>query len=84
MGSPKTLTNFTLSDIGISSQGQSDFEALYLVKAQLLVHMLLFNINKKAYVGSPSVQLHLTLVALIGQNQGPSDFEELYLVKEHS
>ncbi len=30
----------------------------------MLVHMLLFNINKKAYVGSPFVQLHLTLIKI--------------------
>ncbi len=38
----------------------------------MLVYMLLFNINRKAYVGSPLVQLHLTLVTLIGLSQGHS------------
>ncbi len=46
--------------------------------------MLLFSINRKAYVGSPLVQLHLTLVTLIGWGQSHSDFETLYLVKEQS
>ncbi len=46
--------------------------------------MLLFSINRKAYVGGPFVQLHLTLVTLIGRGQGHSDFETLYLVKEQS
>ncbi len=32
MGSPMTLLHLTLSDLERSSQGQSDFEALYLVK----------------------------------------------------
>ncbi len=50
----------------------------------MLVHMSLFNINRKAYVGVHSVQLHLTLVALIGWSQGHSDFESLYLIKDLS
>ena len=50
----------------------------------MLVHMLLFNINSKAYVGSPFVQLYWSLVTLIGQNKGHCDFEALYLVKEQS
>ncbi len=47
----------------------------------MLVHMLLFNTNGKAYVGSLFVQLHLTLVTVIGWSQ---DFEALYLVKQQS
>ncbi len=43
--------------------------------------MLLFNINRKAYLGSPFVHLHFTLVTLMGQSEGHSDFEALYLVK---
>ncbi len=50
----------------------------------MLVHMLLFNINRKAYVGSPFVQLHLTFVNLKGHCQGHSDSKGLYLVKELS
>ena len=52
----------------------------------MLVYMLLFSINRKAYmyVGSPFVQLHLTLVTLIDRGQGHSDFETLYLVKDQS
>ena len=34
MGSPKTLSHLTLSDLEFQSQGHSDFEALYLVKEQ--------------------------------------------------
>ncbi len=36
----------------------------------MLVHMLLFSINRKAYVGRPFVQLHLTLVTFVGRSQG--------------
>ncbi len=50
----------------------------------MLVYMLLFSSNWKAFVGSPFVQLHLTLVTLIGRGQAHSDFETLYLVKEQS
>ena len=50
----------------------------------MLVYVLLFSINRKAYVGSPFVHLHLPLVTLIGRGQGQSDFEALYLVKEQS
>ena len=35
-------------------QGQSDFEALYLVKEQLR-YVLLLNVNRKAYAWSPMV-----------------------------
>ncbi len=34
MGSQKTLSDLTLSDLEFQSQGHSDFEALYLVKEQ--------------------------------------------------
>ncbi len=34
MGSPKTLSDMTLSDLEFQSQGHSDFEAFYLVKEQ--------------------------------------------------
>ncbi len=34
MGSPKTLSHLTLSDLEFQRQGHSDFEALYLVKEQ--------------------------------------------------
>ncbi len=44
----------------------------------MLVHMLLLNINRKAYVGSAFMQLHLNLVTLIDRSQGHSDFEELH------
>ena len=84
MGSLKTLSHFTLSGLEFKRQGHSDFEALYLVKEQImLMYMLLFSINRKAYVGSPLIQLHLTLVTLIGRGQGHSDFET-YLVKQQS
>ncbi len=43
--------------------------------------MLLFDINRTAYVGSLFVQLHLTSVTLIGQSQGHLDFEALFIVK---
>ena len=65
------------------SQGQSDFEALYLVKEQL-GHMILLNIHRKAYMGSPLMRLHLTSVTLKDQCQGHSDFENLYLIKDLS
>ena len=38
----------------------------------MLIYMLLFNINWKAYVGSPFEPLHLTLVTLISRDQGHS------------
>ncbi len=50
----------------------------------MLVYMLLFSINRKAYVGSPFVQVHLTVVTLIGSGQGHSDFETVYHAREQS
>ena len=50
----------------------------------MLVDILLFSINRKAYVGSPVLQLHLTLVSLIGRSQDHSDFAELYLIEEQN
>ncbi len=59
MGSPKTLSHLTLSDLKFQSQGHSDFESIISRKGAMLVYMLLFSINRKAYVGNPFVQLHL-------------------------
>ncbi len=56
----------------------------YISHNGAMLHMLLFNINTKAYVGSLFVQLPFILVTLIGQSQGHSDFEALYRVKERS
>ncbi len=51
MASPMT-SHLTLSDLERSNlKGHSDVESLYLVKE--LCHMLLLNINRKAYMGSP-------------------------------
>ncbi len=57
------LSHLTLSGLEGHSHGHSDCEALYRVIEQL-GHMLLLNINKKAYMGSPLVRLHLTIVTL--------------------
>ncbi len=56
-----------------------DFKARHLVKEQV-GHMLLLNINRKAYMGSTLVRLHLTLVTL----KGRSSFKGLYIIKERS
>ncbi len=43
-------------------QGHSHFAALYIYhKGPELSHMLLLNINRKAYMGSPMTLSHLTL-----------------------
>ncbi len=56
MGSPKTPSHLTLSDLEFQSQDHSDFEALFFRTGAMLVYMLLFSISRKAYVGSPFVQ----------------------------
>ena len=53
-------------------------------KGAVLVYMLLFSIDRKAYVVSPLEQLHFTLVNLIDRGQGHLDFETVYLVKEQT
>ncbi len=48
------------------NQGHSDFKAFISCKEAELRHMLLLNINRKAYMESPLMSLHLTLVTLKG------------------
>ncbi len=55
MGSPKTLSHLTLGDIEISKSRSLRFWSIISRKGAMLIHMLLFNINRKAYVGSPFV-----------------------------
>ncbi len=43
------------------------------------MHMLLLNINRKAYIGSPMTLSHLTLSDLEAPFQGDSDFKSLSL-----
>ncbi len=50
----------------------------------MLVYMLLFSINRKAYVGSPLIHaIIFDLSDLDRLGQGHSDFET-YLIKEQS
>ena len=72
MGNPKTLSHLTLRDIEVSKSRSLRFLSLISGKGAMLLHMLLFNINRKAYLGSPFVQLHLTLVAFLGRSRGHS------------
>ena len=75
MVSPMTshLTLIELPQKVKESQDHSDFEALYLVKEQL-DHMLLLDINKKAYIGSPVTLSRLTLGDLERSNSRPPTF----------
>ena len=60
MRSPKTLSHLTLSDIEVSKSRSLRFGSIISRKGAMLVHMLLFSIYRKAYVGNPFVPLHLT------------------------
>ncbi len=60
MVGPATLSHLILNDLERSKsrslRGYSDFEAFYVsCKRAELDHMLLLNINRKAYMGSPLV-----------------------------
>ncbi len=74
-----TPSHFTLSDL--EGQNQGHFRRLISCKGDL-VHMLLLNIIRKAYMGSLLMQLHVTLVTFKGLCQGHSGCKSLYLVKE--
>ncbi len=65
------------------SQGHSDFKALYLAKEQL-GHILLLNINRKAYMGVYWCDYIWPWVTLKGQYQSHTDFKGLYLEKQLS
>ncbi len=69
------VITFDLSDLSLK------FWKLTCHKGVALGHMLLFNINRKPYMGSPMTPSHFTMK---GQSQGHSNFEALYLVKEQS
>ena len=60
------------------------FRSLIPCKGAELGHMLLLNINRKAYMGSPLKQLHVILVTFKCLCQGHSGVESLYLIKELS
>ncbi len=53
MGSPMTLSHLTLSDLERSKSRSLKFRKLIFRKGAELGHMLLLNINRKAYMGSP-------------------------------
>ena len=53
MGSPITLSHFTLNDLEKSLSMSLGFRSLISCKGAELSHTLLLNINKKAYMGSP-------------------------------
>ena len=71
-----TSSRLTLSDLERLNSRSLRFPALLSYNGAELGHMLLLNINRKAYMGSPETLLHLTLK---DQSQGHSDFEALYL-----
>ncbi len=83
MTSPMTLSHLTMSDLERSSSRSLRFWNLISCKGAELGHMLLLNINRKAYMESPMTSSHIwPWVTLKGQIQGQSDSEALYLVKE--
>ncbi len=57
MGSPVAASNLTLK---CQSQGQSDFEASYLVKEQELGSILLLNTNRKSYMRNARAYLNFS------------------------
>ncbi len=50
----------------------------------MLVRVLLFNINRKAYVGRPIRAITFDLSDFHRSESRPLDFEALYLVKKQS
>ncbi len=79
-----TPSHLTLSDLERSKSRSLRFRSILTHKGAELGHILLLNINRKAYMGSALAQLHLTLVTLKGQCKFHSDFKSLYLVQEPS
>ena len=65
-------------------QDHSDFQPLLSCNGAELDHMLLVNINGKAYMGSSKTLSHMTLSDLERSKSGSPDFEALYIVKEQS
>ncbi len=70
MTSPMTSSHLPLSDLERPNSRSLRFRRLMSSKGAELGHMLLLNIDRKAYMGSP-MTLH-------------SHFQALYLVKELS
>ncbi len=83
MGSPLLWLHLTLVTLKGQCQGLR-FWKLISLKGAELGHMLLLNINRKAYKESPMTSSHLTLSDLKGLSQGHSGLKALYLVKEQS
>ncbi len=75
MGSALALSHLTLNDFEWAKSRSLRFRSIISRKGAELGHMLLLNINRKAYMGSPLVRLHLTLLTLKGQCQCYSDYE---------
>ena len=61
MESQKTPSHLTLSDIKRSKSKSLRSQSLISCKGGGLGHMLLLNINKKAYMGNLMTLSHLTL-----------------------
>ncbi len=76
MGSPMTLSHLTLSDLERSYSRSFRFRGLISCKRAELGHMLLLNINRKAYMGSQMTS-HLTLSDLERSNSRPHIFAML-------
>ncbi len=81
MGSPVTLSHLTLGDLERSISRSFRFRNLISRKGSELGHMLLLNINRKAYMGSQMTLSHLTLSDLklrVCPESGPENM--VYLI----
>ncbi len=63
-----TLSHWTLSDLERSNSRSFTFQSFISCKGAELGHMLLLNINRKAYKESPMPSSHLTLSDLERSN----------------
>ncbi len=81
MASPET-SHLTLSDLERSNSRSLKFRSPISCKGAELGHMLLLNINRKAYMGSQMTLSHLILSDLKRSSSRSLRFEALYIVKE--
>ncbi len=77
-------SHLTLSDLERSKSKSLRFGSFITSIETELDHMLLLNINRKAYMGNPMTPSHFTLSDLERPIQDQFDLEALYPVKEQS
>ncbi len=76
-----TLSHLTLSDLERSNSRSLTFQCLISCKGAELVHLLLLNLNRKAYMESPITASNMTLSVLKRSKSGSLSFRRLISCK---